>query len=317
LKAKRRNLSAAKYVSSRQVSDLISQETKAREIPWVVDYHSSAKVHFLSKTTAATFASRFPSIIDVKQPIMFPQPVGTILLLTAWVALLEPASLAEERFEPQFHPSLEVRPLQGQIKIDGELNDTGWLNAARVNGFSEITPDNLARPPAETEVLLAYDEKQLYLAFLAEDRDPAAIRSSLCDRDEMYDDDYVGVLIDPYGDAALAFELMSNPIGVQGDGIQSLGTEDISFDLVFQSAGKITEKGYQVEMAIPFNSLRFPDRPSQLWRATFFRTHPRQSRRQYSWAAVDLDDPCLLCQLGTLTGIHNVRPGGRWSFCPP
>jgi hypothetical protein len=242
--------------------------------------------------------------------------VGTILLLTACVAFLGPASAAEERFNPQFHPTLEVRPLEGQIKIDGELNDTGWLNAARATGFSEITPDNLARPPVETEVLLAYDEKQLYLAFVAADSDPGAIRSSLCDRDEMYNDDYVGVMIDPYGDAALAFELISNPIGVQGDGLQSLGTEDMSIDLVFYSAGRITERGYQVEMAIPFNSLRFPDKPSQVWRATFFRTHPRESRRQYSWAAIDLDDPCLLCQLGTLTGIHNVRPGGKTELLP-
>jgi hypothetical protein len=69
-------------------------------------------------------------------------------------------------------------------------------------------------------------------------------------------------------------------------------------------------------MAIPFRSLRFPDDAEQSWRVQFWRTHPRDSRRQYAWAAVDRDDPCFMCQFGTLTGIQDVRPGGKLDLLP-
>ncbi len=85
---------------------------------------------------------------------------------------------------------------------------------------------------------------------------------------------------------------------------------------MFDSAGRITPDGYQVEIAIPFKSLRFPDREDQSWRITFWRNHPRDSRRSYSWAAVLRDNPCILCQLGTLSGISGVRPGSSFEFLP-
>ncbi|MGH7452215.1 MAG: DUF5916 domain-containing protein, partial [bacterium] len=72
----------------------------------------------------------------------------------------------------------------------------------------------------------------------------------------------------------------------------------------------------QVEVAIPFSSLRFPDKPAQTWRATFWRNHPRDSRRQYSWAALSRDNPCFPCQFGTLSGIENVKPGGTFELLP-
>ncbi|MCB9086722.1 MAG: carbohydrate binding family 9 domain-containing protein [Calditrichae bacterium] len=122
-------------------------------------------------------------------------------------------------------------------------------------------------------MLIAYDKQYLYLAFIAED-DPATIRSSLRDRDEMFNDDFVGILIDTYGDAASAYEIFVNPIGVQGDLRLTASNEDGSFDMIYQSQGKITENGFQVEVAIPFSSLRFPDKPQQEWRVNFWRNHP-------------------------------------------
>ncbi|NIQ52314.1 MAG: hypothetical protein GWN71_02170, partial [Gammaproteobacteria bacterium] len=80
--------------------------------------------------------------------------------------------------------------------------------------------------------------------------------------------------------------------------------------------GRITERGYQVEMAIPFSSLRFPDRAEQAWRINLLRNLPRASRHQMVWAGLDLNDPCILCQSGSLLGIEGVRPGGRLELLP-
>ena len=152
---------------------------------------------------------------------------------------------------------------------------------------------------------------------MAYDDEPSAIRASLRNRDEIFQDDWIGIIVDPYGDAAQAYEIFVNPLGIQGDLLMSgSGGEDVGFDLVFQSEGRVTEQGYQVEMAIPFSSLRFPDRDVQAWNLTFVRTRPRSSREQYSWSTVNRDDPCFMCQLGTMTGLEGVEPSTNLDILP-
>lgn len=221
-----------------------------------------------------------------------------------------------DSFQPLLLPSLEVPRASGPITLDGELDDLGWTGAARATGFSETFPTERGQPPVESEVWVTYDEENLYIAFLAYD-DPSTIRATLTDRDDMWNDDYFGILLDTYGDSQWAYFLFANPLGVQGDSrFSTANGEDDGFDLVYETEGRVTDEGYQVEMAIPFESLRFPDRPEQSWKATFWRTRPRGSRATYSWAAMSREESCFLCQYGTLTGIAGVEPGGALEFLP-
>ncbi|MEW5922832.1 MAG: carbohydrate binding family 9 domain-containing protein [Candidatus Zixiibacteriota bacterium] len=239
---------------------------------------------------------------------------GTIIIIS--FLILASIAAADETFKPVFHPQLNVPKLAGNIKIDGNLDDSGWKNAGHADNFVEYRPGDKTKPPVNTEAFITYDNDQLYVAFLCED-DPATIRASYCDRDKAYSDDNVCLLIDTYGDAVWAYEIFCNPHGIQGDIIwSSTGGEDGSYDLIWQSAGKITDSGYQVEMAIPFASLRFPNQPSQKWILNFWRNHPRESRRQYTWAAFDRDINCWPCQWGTVTGIENVQPGRGLEILP-
>ena len=216
---------------------------------------------------------------------------------------------ANDDDQPVYDPTLHISRKTGPIRIDGRLDDSGWRGAARADNFAEHHPGDQTRPPVDTEVLITYDDEHLLVAFICYD-DPKTIRASLCARDEIYSDDYAIVLIDSYAEAAWAYELSANPYGIQGDVLWSRnGGEDVGFDISYESAGMITDRGYQVEMAIPFSSLRFPGRSSQIWKMDFWRNHPREDRGQYSWAAYDRDDPCWPCQWGTVTGIENVQPG--------
>jgi hypothetical protein len=221
----------------------------------------------------------------------------------------------DSTFVPNSKPLLALRPTPDRIVIDGVFDDAGWRSAARATNFCETWPGDLIRPAVDTEVLVTYDEEHLYLAFIAHD-DPAQIRASYRARDEIFQDDYVGIILDTYGDAAWAYELFINPFGIQGDLRLTPSGEEIGFDVVFESRGRITEDGFQVEVAVPFKSLRFPAGEVQSWRVNFWRNRPRDSRRRYSWAAISRDDPCFLCQFGTLAGLTGVQPGASFDLLP-
>lgn len=227
-----------------------------------------------------------------------------------------PGSRADEEYQPVYKPTLQVSRRAGSIKIDGQLEDPGWAGAARAGNFAEHNPGDQTKPPVDTEAIITYDDEQLYVAFVCYD-DPRTIRASFCEREGVYSDDYIVLLIDTYAEATWAYELCVNPYGIQGDVLWSRsGGEDVGFDVIFESAGMITDQGYQVEMAIPFSSLRFPNRSAQTWKMDFWRNHPREDRGQYSWAAYDRDEPCWPCQWGTVTGIENVRPGKGFEILP-
>jgi len=229
--------------------------------------------------------------------------------------ILNSFAVAGDEFMPNMKPSLTVPRTDQQVVIDGVIDEAAWRTAACATNFAEYNPGDMVKPPVDTKALLTYDDANLYLAFIAED-DPRAVRVSIRDRDEAWQDDNVGIMLDTYGDAAWAYEIFCNAAGIQGDIRWTSGSEDIGFDIIFYSAGIVTDSGYQVEIAIPFKSLRFPNKPAQTWRATFWRNHPRGSRGQYTWAAIDKNVACFPCQFGTLIGIENVRPGRDFALLP-
>jgi hypothetical protein len=203
-----------------------------------------------------------------------------------------------------------------RIQIDGDLSDAAWTNASRADNFVERSPGDMTEPEVETEAFITYDENKLYVAFKCYD-DPSTIRATMCQRDQFYGDDAVSLMVDTYGDAAWAYEFFVNPYGVQKDYLWSrVHGEDQGFDLVWESAARITDFGYQVEIAIPFESMRFPNTESQTWKMDFWRNRPRESNTQYSWAAYDRDEQCWPCQWGTVNGIRNVRPGKGLEVLP-
>jgi hypothetical protein len=218
-------------------------------------------------------------------------------------------------FKPLVRPQLTVMPAPGQIVIDGELEDAGWRDAAVATGFSEFQPREGVAAEVHVEAWVTYTETHLYVAFRVED-DPSTIRASLRNRDQVFGDDLVGIVLDPFGNDARGYLIGSNALGVQLDMLLTPNSEDISFDLMYESAGRITETGYQVEMAIPFSSLQFPKGEAQEWRLNFLKIHPRSSMRQYAWGSLSRDNPCLLCQNGKLLGLEGIRAGSRVELLP-
>lgn len=219
-------------------------------------------------------------------------------------------------FVPAYRPEITIRRAAGPIEIDGKLGDKGWAEAAMASNFVEHNPGDQTKPDVETEVLITYDDQHLYVAWICYD-DPEEVRASFCERDNIFSDDNVVLCLDTYGEASLAYEIMANPYGIPGDLLYSSSNgEDSSYDMIFETAGSITEFGWVVEMAVPFRSLRFPDIEDQVWRVDFWRNRPRGSRFQYSWAAYDRDEDCWPCQWGTMKGISGVESGAGFELLP-
>ncbi len=223
---------------------------------------------------------------------------------------------SEGDFSAKIKPTIHITKAQGEIKIDGELDEPAWQNAAVADGFCEFTPEDMTRPEVETRALLTYDESNLYAAFICYDN-PDEVRASLWERDNIFRDDYCGILLDTYGDQSWGYEIFVNPLGLQGDLRQlSSGAEELSFDIIFESAGQVTDSGYQVELVIPFASLRFPNTPEQKWRIDFWRDRQREARYRYTWGAISRDEPCFMCQWGHVTGIENIKPSTNIEILP-
>lgn len=219
-------------------------------------------------------------------------------------------------YVPDYGPELNIQPAAGPIVVDAELDDAGWRGAAVADNFAEHNPGDQTRPEVDTEVLITYDASNLYVAWICYD-DPTEVRATMCGRDEIFQEDYVILALDTFGENAVAYEIAANPLGVQGDLLFSISNgEDISYEMIFESEGRITEYGWVVEMAIPFAEIRFPQNEVQKWRVDFWRNRPRDSRFQYSWSAYDRGESCWPCKWGTVHGARDITGGSGLELLP-
>jgi hypothetical protein len=143
--------------------------------------------------------------------------------------------------------------------IDGKLDDAVWQKATRFDNFVTFKPD-YGKPGSEkTTILMTYDRKYIYFAFDCLDSEPGKIKASMAKRDGIDLDDWIGVVLDTFGDQQGGYLFEVNPLGVQMDGkINADGNGDASFDTIWESKGLVHGGGYSAEMAIPFKSLRYP-----------------------------------------------------------
>jgi len=211
-------------------------------------------------------------------------------------------------------PKREFSPVNGAWLLNAEgafeasllLDDEVWKTAAVLKDFYQIQPGDNIPPSKPTEVLIGFDAKFLYIAFKATDESDK-VRATVAKRDNIFQDDYVGVMLDTFNDKRKAFEVFFNPLGIQGDGIITEGRgEDFSVDILMESKGIVHETGFDVEIAIPFKSLRFEAGKGKLWGAHFFRRIKRFENELDSWMPFSRSIDSNLSQAGHLTGLEGI-----------
>jgi hypothetical protein len=224
--------------------------------------------------------------------------------------------------------ALHARParLEADARVDGVLDEPVWSEAVRLTGFSQFSPNDGVAAEDSTEVLVWYSPTAIYFGIRAFEPHggAAAVRARLADRDRIATDDQIQILLGTFGDGRQATVFGVNPLGVQMDGaiveqgvnrsqgfiLTSAGREapDLSPDYVYESKGRVTDAGYEIEVRIPFKTLRYQPDPVQSWRVQVVRVI-QHSGHEDTWTPTKRAGASFLAQSGTLDGLTGLRRG--------
>ena len=191
------------------------------------------------------------------------------------------------------------------IIVDGVIDEKEWSGAQPVSIRYEVSPRENTPAPVRTDVLLKYDEKNIYIAFQAFDPDVRQIRAQYSDRDSIGGQDCVSVYLDTFDDQKKCYVFACNPLGIQQDSVKADGeSEDLSWDTIWVSKGIVNGHGFSVEMSIPFKALTYPSRKNeQVWRISLFRQYPREFNRQLLSNKRDRNHSNYMSDFNTAKGI--------------
>ncbi|HET8776001.1 MAG TPA: DUF5916 domain-containing protein [Thermoanaerobaculia bacterium] len=214
---------------------------------------------------------------------------------------------------------VDIAKVAGTITVDGDPAEAAWGSAKRIEGFVEYYKGDNNEPPAKTVGLLAYDAEAVYVAFVADDPRPSAIRAPLVDRDKVLgDQDYVAILIDTLNDRRSGVAFRVNPRGVQTDSVvnDANGEEDFSPDFFYEAVARRTERGWSAEMRIPLASLRYPPSDPQTWGVIMMRNYPRDFRYIMANTPIPKNSGCFLCHASEVAGLEGLPAGSHFTIAP-
>ena len=217
--------------------------------------------------------------------------------------------------------ALNVRAVRidTSVTVDGHLDEGVWSRAAVLTAFTSFNPVDGRRAQDSTEVRIWHAADAIYVGVRAWAA-PGTVRATLAERDKISNDDWVAISFDTFNDRRRAFTFGVNPLGVQADGMRneqqappgaskaSLATVDLTQDYVWQSKGRLLDDGYEVELRIPFKSIRFQRGEGQDWGLQVVRQTQRTGF-QDTWAPTSRAKQAYQAQAGYLRGLRGMRRG--------
>ena len=244
-----------------------------------------------------------------------------------------------------------VRPprVRSTPTIDGRLDDLAWQDAVVITEFFQRQPLDGAPATEATEVYVAYDSTNIYIGVHAHYTDPTIMRANRTDRDRPIADDTFLVYFDPFLDQQRAYVFGVNAYGVQSDSILNPGPGggrgggrggnrrpggggfgpgrggpggaprgDSSWDALYVTSGQRVDDGFVVEMAIPFKSLRYPQRDGETahrWGFQLARTI-RGKDESVVWSPVTRAVSGFLPQMGVMEGMTDLSTSRNIEILP-
>src|SRR5829696_2377697 len=218
---------------------------------------------------------------------------------------------------------VEIPRVDAAIEVDGNLSEPAWEQAARLTGFSQYAPNDGQPATDETNVFVWYSATAVHFGIRAHAA-AGSVRATLAERDRIDNDDWIQIYLGTFNDGRQATVFGVNPLGVQMDGavVESANrgsgsfgglaggraVPDLSPDFVFDSKGRLTDFGYEIEVRIPFKSLRYQSGAVQNWGIHVIR-RIQSAGHEDSWSPAKNSAASFLDQAGTLVGLKDVRRG--------
>ena len=215
--------------------------------------------------------------------------------------------------------AIHITRASGRITIDGDLSDEAWRTAIRIDKWYEVNPGDNVEPKVKNVGYLTYDDQFFYAAFEFEDPNPKDMRAPYADRDNIGNgfNDYGGIILDAGNTGRTATFFVVTPRNIQYDAItDDASGEDSSPDFFWQSATKITDHGWTLEIRIPFSSLRYRNADAQTWGILLYRNYPRDRHYQFFSATLPRGGACFICHSNTLDGLEHLPSGGHVVAAP-
>lgn len=192
------------------------------------------------------------------------------LLLTLISTLFLQALYAQDAsvFRPDSNRrELRAHPAKDLIRVDGRLDEKDWKQGSTEIPFIQIEPLQGAPAGLETKIRAVYNRQYLYFGVFCRDSlGKKAIRATDFRRDfSPRQHDHIGISFDGFNDNRNSMALYSNAYGVQRD---LLNFDDLYTDLDWDGLWKVrthrTDSGWYAEIAVPWQTLRYPRKKDSL-----------------------------------------------------
>jgi hypothetical protein len=241
-------------------------------------------------------------------------PVHSFISLNCFIVCL--FCFLHTELKAQKPTMLGVR-MNEKIKIDGQLDEGAWKQAMPATDFITYEPKLGNKSTQNTEIRILYDDEAIYIGAYLYDTNPDSIMRQFGLRDSYGDlnADWIAFEFDTYNDDQNAFGFGVTASGVQNDWCNSNEGEDNSWNAVWKSEVKITDKGWVAELSIPYSALRFSDKAEQSWGIGFMRSI-RRIRELSTWQFFNPNETGYVIQFGTLNNISNIKPPLRLFLTP-
>ena len=202
--------------------------------------------------------------------------------------------------------------------VDGLLDERAWRTLPSATNFTQSRPTPQSAPTHRTEVWIAYDDQNLYIAAQMYDTAPDSILKQLSVRDRVENSDEFGIWFSPYNDGINAVGFSTTPRGALNDFIMNAQGSDDAWNGVWEVQSQIHNGGWSTEIRVPWSQFRMPTLPegvSQTWGMNIWRS-VRRSREETVWNALDPTQDGMVNQGGVLQGIQGVDTPPRIALFP-
>ena len=255
---------------------------------------------------------------------------ATILLwLAGMVAAVAPSAFAQQNDRLPVR-ELRVARISEPPKIDGLVTEALWQHLDVATDFIQQNPDEGELSTERTEIRVGFDDQNLYIGIICFDSEPENIVVTQNRRDaELDDTDSVQILLDTFNDDQNAFIFGTSPTGIEFDGQVSKAGQtrgggggparaggggggaqrggaaafNLNWDGVWNVRSRITERGWESEIVIPFRTLRYHPGAS-VWGMNVVRNLRRRNELSY-WSPISRAfELTQVSMAGSLSGLE-------------